>query len=157
MNIAIRRMIACDIDAVVDVEQQSFSLPWSREAFVMEINKNELSYYLVMLDGKKVIGYAGMWIIVDEAHVTNIAILPEYHGRGLGKQLVNDLIQKARNRGAQRMTLEVRQTNEIAKRLYAGLGFVEAGIRRCYYTDTQEDAIVMWHNAIASEPIAKEP
>jgi ribosomal-protein-alanine N-acetyltransferase len=141
--ITIRRMNEMDIDGVLAVEQQSFTVPWSRAGFVAEM-KNELSYYLVMVESGKIIGYAGMWIIVDEAHVTNVAIAPEHRGQKLGEKLMAALIEHAKSRGAVSMTLEVRTTNTVAQSLYAKFGFASRGIRRNYYTDTQEDALIMW-------------
>lgn len=142
-SIMIRRMNEMDIDGVLAVEEEAFTTPWSRMGFVTEM-KNELSYYLVMVDSGKIIGYAGMWLIVDEAHVTNVAILSAYRGQKLGEKLMGALIEHAKNRGALSMTLEVRTSNDVAQRLYAKFGFVSRGIRRKYYTDTQEDAMIMW-------------
>ena len=142
-SIMIRRMNEMDIDGVLAVEEEAFTTPWSRMGFVTEM-KNELSYYLVMVDSGKIIGYAGMWLIVDEAHVTNVAILSAYRGQKLGEKLMGALIEHAKNRGALSMTLEVRSSNDVAQGLYAKFGFVSRGIRRKYYTDTQEDAMIMW-------------
>jgi len=139
----VRRMNTLDIDGVLAVEQQSFTTPWSREGFVNEMN-NELSYYLVMVEAGKIIGYAGMWLIVDEAHVTNVAILPTYRGKRLGERLMSALLEHAKNRGAVRMTLEVRASNTVAQGLYSKFGFTSQGRRRNYYTDTKEDALIMW-------------
>ena len=143
ISVSVRRMNEMDIDSVLVVEQQSFTTPWSREGFVNEM-KNELSQYLVLVHEGKIIGYAGMWIIVDEAHVTNVAILGEYRGQKLGEKLMTALIERAKERGALSMTLEVRESNSVAQGLYAKFGFVSRGVRRKYYTDTQEDALVMW-------------
>lgn len=142
-SITVRRMNSLDIDGVLAVEQQSFKTPWSREGFVSEMS-NELCYYLVLVDEGKIIGYAGMWLIVDEAHVTNVAVLSGYRGKKLGKKLMSALIEHAKGRGALRMTLEVRASNTVAQRLYSHFGFISHGRRRNYYTDTQEDALVMW-------------
>ena len=139
----VRRMNMLDIDGVLAVEQQSFTTPWSREGFVNEM-KNELSYYLVMVEAGKIIGYAGMWLIVDEAHVTNVAVLPTYRGKRLGEKLMSALLEHAKNRGAVRMTLEVRASNTVAQGLYSKFGFTSQGRRRNYYTDTKEDALIMW-------------
>ncbi|EIW19972.1 MULTISPECIES: ribosomal protein S18-alanine N-acetyltransferase [Pelosinus] len=139
----VRRMNTLDIDGVLAVEQQSFTTPWSREGFVNEMN-NELSYYLVMVEAGKIIGYAGMWLIVDEAHVTNVAVLPAYRGKKLGEKLMSALLEHAKNRGAVRMTLEVRASNTVAQGLYSKFGFTSQGRRRNYYTDTKEDALIMW-------------
>jgi len=142
-SISIRRMNALDVDGVLAVEQQSFATPWSREGFANEMN-NDLSYYLVMVEAGQIIGYAGMWLIVDEAHVTNVAVLPTHRGRKLGEQLLATLIEHAQKRGALRMTLEVRASNEIAQNLYGKFGFAPQGRRRNYYVETKEDAIIMW-------------
>jgi len=142
-EVTVRRMNEIDVDGVLAVEEQSFTTPWSRAGFVAEM-KNELSYYLVMIESGKIIGYAGMWIIVDEAHVMNVAILPEHRGQKLGEKLMDELIKHAKVRGAVRMTLEVRRTNTVAQGLYEKFGFASRGIRRNYYTDTQEDALIMW-------------
>ncbi|SFL97443.1 ribosomal protein S18-alanine N-acetyltransferase [Pelosinus propionicus] len=141
--VMVRRMNTLDIDGVLAVEQQSFMTPWSREGFVNEMN-NELSYYLVMVEDGKIIGYAGMWLIVDEAHVTNVAVLPEYRGKRLGEKLMSSLLEHAKKRGAIRMTLEVRASNTVAQGLYNKFGFTSQGRRRNYYTDTKEDALIMW-------------
>jgi ribosomal-protein-alanine N-acetyltransferase len=149
-NFLIRRMIGLDIEEVLKVEVASFTTPWSKAAFESEIYDNELTYYLVAVDtvSKQVIGYAGMWIIVDEAHVTNIAMLPAFRGRGLGEELLKSLMLAAKARGAGSMTLEVRRSNHIAQSLYTKLGFTKRGVRPKYYTDTQEDALIMWCDAL---------
>lgn len=143
-----RMMEAEDIDAVLKIEHQSFSIPWSREAFEAEVCDNEIARYLVLINGEKVIGYGGMWIILDEAHVTNIAVLPSFRGRGLGKKLLAAMIETAKAGGAASMTLEVRASNEAAKKLYTGFGFKECGVRPGYYTDNREDAVIMWLESI---------
>ncbi|MDT8900027.1 ribosomal protein S18-alanine N-acetyltransferase [Anaeroselena agilis] len=140
----IRAMQLPDLEAVLAVEQSSFLTPWSREAFVAEIEDNDLACYLVAEAEGQVVGYAGMWIILDEAHVTNVALLPAFRGRGLGTRLMDTLRQVAKALGAARMTLEVRPSNHEARRLYGKLGFAERGVRPGYYTDTKEDAIIMW-------------
>jgi ribosomal-protein-alanine N-acetyltransferase len=99
-----------------------------------------------MEEKDKIIGYCGAWIVVDEAHVTNIAILPAYRGKKLGEALLNKLISIAREMGARSMTLEVRVTNYAAQSLYRKFGFQTGGIRKNYYSDNQEDAQIMWVN-----------
>ncbi|MGE5484101.1 MAG: ribosomal protein S18-alanine N-acetyltransferase [Ignavibacteriales bacterium] len=135
-----------DLDAVQEVEQQSFPTPWSRKAFWCELTQNIYAHYIVVRVGGVVAGYGGMWVILDEAHVTNIAVDPAYRGHGLGRRIMLELMERARSRGATRMTLEVRKSNEVARRLYEKLGFVAKGIRRGYYADLKEDAIIMWKN-----------
>lgn len=133
------------IPEVLKVERASFVTPWSAHAFTYELLHNELSYYTVALVDGQVVGYAGMWMILDEAHVTNIAVAPEYRHRKIGYRLMCHLINKARSEGINRMTLEVRPSNIYARRLYKSLGFEERGMRKNYYTDTNEDAIIMWN------------
>jgi [ribosomal protein S18]-alanine N-acetyltransferase len=140
----IRRMEMKDLDDISEVEKLSFSIPWSRESFISELKTNLFARYLVIEHDKKVIGYGGMWIVLDEAHITNIAIHPEFRGQRLGEKLMRELMSIAWSSGAASMTLEVRKSNEIAKNLYRKFGFVEEGIRRGYYTDNGEDAIIMW-------------
>lgn len=131
---------------VLEVERLSFPTPWSKQAFLGELKENDLAYYYVCLEGHKVVGYAGMWIIFDEAHVTNIAVHPQFRGKKIGKALLLNLLEQALRLGAERITLEVRPSNKIAQELYRKLGFVPVGVRKGYYTDTNEDAIIMWKN-----------
>lgn len=140
----IRDMRAEDVSGVLEVEQECFTLPWSRKAFEAELDDNDLAHYLVMENEGRIIGYAGVWIVLDEAHVTNIAICQNYRRRGLGERLLVELIRSAKQYGALSMTLEVRVTNSAAQKLYEKLGFVKRGIRRQYYSDTKEDALIMW-------------
>jgi [ribosomal protein S18]-alanine N-acetyltransferase len=133
-----------DIDDILGIEQASFAVPWSREAFYREIAQNQFAYYLVIEDHFQVIGYCGIWIVMDEAHVTNIAILPSYRGRKLGEELMKQAIKLAKRYGAVSMTLEARVSNHVAQNLYKKLGFQPGGIRKNYYSDNGEDALVMW-------------
>jgi [ribosomal protein S18]-alanine N-acetyltransferase len=100
----------------------------------------------VMEEGENIIGYCGTWIVIDEAHVTNIALLPDYRGKGLGELLLRNVMDVLRKLGATSMTLEVRVSNHIAQSLYQKLGFKPGGIRKNYYSDNNEDALVMWVN-----------
>jgi ribosomal-protein-alanine N-acetyltransferase len=143
-TIVFRFMKEEDIDQVLEIEHASFTTPWSREAFYNELNMNKFAIYIVLEVDKKVVGYCGVWIVIDEAHVTNIAILPEYRGRKFGDALMQQLFEVARSMGAKSMTLEVRVTNYIAQSLYQKFGFQKGGLRKRYYTDNQEDALVMW-------------
>ncbi|MDB5084504.1 MAG: ribosomal-protein-alanine N-acetyltransferase [Bacilli bacterium] len=138
-----RKMQASDIDRILDIEHLSFTAPWSRNAFEGELH-NHFAKYLVIVVGEEVAGYGGMWIILDEAHVTNIALHPDYRGRGLGGKLMERLMAEAIAHGAMHMTLEVRVSNLVAQSLYLRMGFVKNGMRKGYYTDNQEDAIIMW-------------
>lgn len=145
-TITFRNMTEEDLNEVVEVEIHSFATPWSSEAFYNELTKNQFAHYLVVEVEQKVVGYCGVWIIVDEAHITNIALLPEYRGMKLGEALLDKIMELARNMGAIRMTLEVRVSNERAKGLYRKYGFEEGALRKQYYTDNMEDALVMWVN-----------
>ncbi|MFS8631054.1 MAG: ribosomal protein S18-alanine N-acetyltransferase [Bacillales bacterium] len=135
-----------DIDQIVKIEEECFAVPWSRESFENELRLNRFARYVVLEDRNKIIGYCGSWVIIDEAHITNIAILPEYRGRKLGEALLKKVMDVARQEGAKRMTLEVRVSNHVAISLYRKLGFQGGGIRKNYYTDNQEDALIMWVN-----------
>jgi len=143
-QLVFRAMTLEDVPAIVEIEEEAFTSPWTKEAFVNELTQNHFARYMVMTYDDEVIGFGGMWTIVDEAHVTNIAIRLPYRGRGLGDRLLTELQRTAVMFGAERMTLEVRASNEVAQRLYRKKGFEAAGIRPGYYSDNQEDAIIMW-------------
>ncbi|MDX8367924.1 ribosomal protein S18-alanine N-acetyltransferase [Cytobacillus sp. IB215665] len=141
-----RLMNVEDIQDVLKVEEASFATPWSKDIFLSEINNNKYAHYIVAEEDGLVIGYCGAWIIVDEAHITNVALLPECRGRKLGEAMLKQLMDFAKALGAKTMTLEVRVSNIIAQSLYRKLGFNDGGIRKNYYTDNQEDALIMWVN-----------
>jgi [ribosomal protein S18]-alanine N-acetyltransferase len=133
-----------DIDQILKIEELSFATPWTRQSFENELNLNQFAVYLVLEKEGQVIGYCGMWLIVDEAHITNIAVLPEFRGQKLGEGILRMIMEVAKKRGAKTMTLEVRVSNTVAQSLYRKLGFMNGGIRKNYYTDNYEDALVMW-------------
>jgi ribosomal-protein-alanine N-acetyltransferase len=139
-----RSMQIEDIPAICEIEVEAFATPWTAEAFYNELVNNHFARYMVMEYAGVVVGYAGMWLIVDEAHITNIAISLPYRGRKWGELLLVELQKTAAFMGAGRMTLEVRVSNLIALRLYGKLGFYPVGTRRGYYSDNNEDAIIMW-------------
>ena len=141
-DILIRRMTLNDVDAVHAIEEATFPKPWSRDAFVQEMTKNACARYLVAEEDGKVIGFAGAWIVLDEAHVTNIAVEKSCRGRGSGKMLTKALMQYAANLGVVYMTLEVRKSNLVAQNLYKKLNFEYVGIRKKYYEDNGEDAFL---------------
>jgi [ribosomal protein S18]-alanine N-acetyltransferase len=146
MEIKFRPMTLNDIDEVLTIEKASFTLPWSREAFYNELVHNHYAKYIVMEHNNHIIGYCGMWVVIDEAHITNVAVLPEYRGKKLGEALMRNVMETAKQLGATTMTLEVRVSNHVAQSLYRKLGFLNGGIRKQYYPDNQEDALVMWVN-----------
>lgn len=147
-EIHIDAMQLADVDGVTEIERQAFITPWSRDSFVRELTENIYAHYMVARAGQRVVGYAGMWVVLDEAHVTNVAVHPDWRGRKVGERLMAALMEQARRLGATRMTLEVRASNHVAQSLYRKLGFRSSGIRPGYYTDTREDAVIMWLDPI---------
>ncbi len=143
MDVSIREMTLADLYDVLEIEKNSFPTPWSLRAFVAELTDNEHARYLVACVEDRVVGYGGYWIILDEAHVTNIAVHPGYRGFKIGNRILVELMKGAARDGAKRMTLEVRQSNKPAQKLYEKMGFIRQGIRKGYYTDTGEDAYIM--------------
>lgn len=138
------RMQPMHVEQVLAIEKTSFPTPWSRQAFYYEVTENDFAFYLVALHEGKVIAYVGIWLVLDEAHITNVAVHPDYRGCGVGRAIMLEIIGSAVLLGAIRMTLEVRPSNYVAIDLYESLGFGRRGIRKGYYTDTNEDAIIMW-------------
>lgn len=132
------------VDEVLAIEQLSFRTPWNRDAFVAEMTRNTCACYKVIMLGDRVISYGGMWVLLDEAHITNVAVHPEFRGMGIGNTIVEELIKEAKLKNIVAMTLEVRINNISAINLYKKYGFVEVAIRKNYYVDTGEDAIIMW-------------
>lgn len=143
-KVSFRTMTIADIPAVIRVEHASFPTPWTRQAFYNELAYNQFAHYIVVVKNEQVIGYVGMWLIMNEAHITNIAIHPDDRGKGYGEQTLNHAMEVARRHGADRMTLEVRVSNHIAQALYQKKGFEPTGRRPRYYTDNHEDALIMW-------------
>ena len=176
-------MAIAGIDAVRAVEKKCFPTPWPRESFRYELERNHMARYFVLrrkhpegstppvepqpgilrrlLGGTRtfgqdsIVGFAGIWMMVDEAHITTLAIDPEFRGQGLGELLLVATTELSRVEGAKMMTLEVRQSNAVAQRLYEKYGFSRHGIRRHYYSDDGEDAVVMWSEEINSPPFQK--
>lgn len=143
-NVTFRMMRYEDIPEIGAIEAESFPTPWSEQAFISELTQNRFAHYIVMELEGRIIGYAGMWIIYDEAHVTNIAVASEFRGRSLGARLMMELGLRAHRMGAERITLEVRPSNTVARNMYRKFGFQPNGIRPGYYSDNGEDAIIMW-------------
>ncbi len=139
----LRRMTISDVAAVHRLEEAIFSMPWSEKDFVYEMTENKVARYLVIEEAGEIIAFAGAHIILDQAHVTNIAVRQDCRGRGLGRMITRALMQYASNLGAEYLTLEVRQSNVTAQNLYKSLGFVKVNVRKRYYEDTGEDAWLM--------------
>ncbi|MBI4277553.1 MAG: ribosomal protein S18-alanine N-acetyltransferase [Armatimonadetes bacterium] len=143
-RISIELMRMDHVPRVLTIERQSFPMPWPRDAYQHELKKNRLAAYLVAKTGEAVVGYAGMWLMLEEAHITTIAVDPDWRGQRIGEQLLVALFEEAMRRGARWMTLEVRRSNLVAQSLYRKYGFREVGARKGYYSDNQEDALIMW-------------
>ncbi len=184
MAFKLRSMRVEDVEEVIEIERQSFSLAWPASAYRREIRDNRMASYVVVersdgagerepmpiprdgrvrrwlqtLVGKRgeplhpdqprLVGYAGTWLMLDEAHITTIAVRPEYRGRGLGEMLMIGLVEKAMEVGARWVTLEVRVSNTVAQSLYRKYTFHAEGIRKGYYSDNNEDAVIMWSDDV---------
>jgi [ribosomal protein S18]-alanine N-acetyltransferase len=146
-NINVSKMSLEYIDDIMIVENMSFKIPWSKNAFTEEVSNNKFARYLAADLAGKVVGYAGFWKVMEEGHITNIAVHPEFRGNGIGSVLLKEMILLAQREGISSMTLEVRKSNLVAQALYGKFGFVNEGCRKAYYADNNEDAIIMWkHN-----------
>src|SRR5919106_1086797 len=147
-EIEITRMRRRHLRGIMAIERQVYPRPWSPSLFVSEMTSGRSRAYLVALDGRAVVGYGGLVSYGEEAHVTTIAVDPEHQRRKIGTRLLYELILEARAMGAQAVSLEVRVTNWGAQRMYARFGFRPVGIRKGYYQETNEDAVVMWTDDI---------
>ena len=146
-NVEIIPLEECYIDDIVNISIMSFPIAWTKDAFLNELS-NKFARYVIAVKDDVVIGYGGMWVILDESHVTNIAVHPEYRGIGAGALIVEALLDVCRYEKATSITLEVRKSNEVAQRLYKKYGFVEEAVRKNYYEDNREDAVIMWKRDI---------
>lgn len=144
----IEPMTVEDLDAVQRIERASFSSPWPPDAYRSEIEGNRLATYLVARFGDHVVGYGGMWLMVDEAHITTFAIHPGWRRRRIGERLLLAFLDMAVDRAAHEVTLEVRLSNLAARRLYEKYGFRPVGLRPRYYSDDGEDALIMTTEAL---------
>ena len=142
--IEILKMTTEHIKDVHKIEEDCFSIPWSEKAFYDEVTKNKMSIYIIAKEDNKIIGYGGMWHVINEGHITNIAVKKEYRQKGVGSKIVNALIDIAKEKEMIGITLEVRKSNLVAQDIYKKYGFIMEGIRKEYYDDNKEDAIVMW-------------
>jgi ribosomal-protein-alanine N-acetyltransferase len=148
---SIRSMTAADISAVSGIERVSFTTIWPSDAFYNELSTNKLAHYFVGRFDDRVVAYGGIWVIMEDSHVTTLAVDPEYRGRGFGEVLLLRLIDEAMERGAAWMTLEVRESNAIAQRLYRKYGFTTVTMRTGYYSDDNESALIMWAGSLRSD------
>ncbi len=141
-----RKLTIEDLEDIYYIERASFTSPWTKDAFIHELTENPYATYIGLEVDGKLVAYGGYWLIIDEAHITNIAVLPEYRGKKLGEKLLRKMLDEIVEHGGIRVSLEVRVSNTVAQNLYRKFGFVTGGIRKGYYSDNYEDAIVMWVN-----------
>lgn len=146
-EITYRPMREEDVKRVAELEAICFRTPWSYRSLLGELSNN-VAHYIVAVSDNTVVGYAGSWIMFDEVHMTNIAVDPDMRNRGIATNMIIRLMGFAIERGGERMTLEVRENNHRAQRLYASLDFAYAGMRKRYYTDTGENALILWNDHI---------
>ena len=136
-----------DLDGVLEVEAQSFTNPWTRAMYAWELqNRSVCHIYVARTTACRVAAFCAFWLVVDEIHINNVAVLPLYRGRGMGSAVLRHVLDEARRLGATRATLEVRASNEGARRLYERLGFHVAGVRPNYYSSPVEDALILWRD-----------
>ena len=150
MRLRVEPMTVADIPAVHEIERLSFPVPWPAYAFRQELETNRLARYLVVRSGATTVAYGGIWLMVDEAHVTTFAVLPAWRRRRVGARLMLALIDLSREVGASVLTLEVRLSNIPARTLYQRFGFRPVGVRPRYYSDNGEDALIMTTDPITS-------
>jgi len=144
-TITYRKMTVDDIDGVLKIEEEAFSLPWTKDAFMQEMTTNLHAYYVVAEnEADQIVGFCGMWLVMDESHITNVAVTEHVKGQGIGEGLMREAIRVSKEHGVVLMTLEVRVSNTIAQNLYRKLDFQNGGIRKGYYSDNLEDGLVMW-------------
>ncbi len=138
----VRKMTEQDLDEIMLIEKEAFSLPWSRDSYLGEL-RNSFANYLVCDCAGEIAGYAGLWVVFEEAHITNVAVDKDFRGSGMGLALMQEAEKIARAKKADRIYLEVRPSNEIALNMYEKLNYVKTGLRKAYYVDNGEDAIIM--------------
>ena len=149
LKVVIEPMGLDDLPAVHAIERASFSSPWPPHAYQTELETNRMAHYLVARIGGQLVAYGGMWLMVDEAHITTFAVHPAWRRQRLGERLLLAFLDLAVDRGAHEATLEVRLSNIAARRLYEKYGFRPVGLRPRYYSDDHEDALIM-----TTEPLA---
>lgn len=142
-QIIFRKMTADDVETVAEIEFKSFSLPWTLEDFWHEVLNKDSESIVAEIDGQ-VVAYACVWISFDEADVANIAVAENFRGQGIGKKLFAEIIRRVKLRGVNALTLEVRVSNTAAIKLYESFGLRSVGVRKKYYCNPEEDALIMW-------------
>ncbi len=137
-------MLDCDIADVLRIEELCFSTAWPQNAFFNEVQQNKLAHYFVGRVGKEIVAYGGIWVILEDSHITTIAVHPRFQGKKYGEMVLLYLLDRAIEYGASWITLEVRESNNVAQSLYRKYGFTVVSTRRAYYSDNSENALVMW-------------
>jgi ribosomal-protein-alanine N-acetyltransferase len=154
-RMAISRMTPADIRAVMRIEALSFSTSWPPSAFASELNDNKLAHYFIGRNGAsgtgELVAYGGIWVILEDSHITTIAVHPDWRGKKYGEEMLVFLLHEAIARGASWITLEARESNVVAQRLYRKYGFTIVSTRRAYYSDNGENAVVMWAGNLRGE------
>jgi [ribosomal protein S18]-alanine N-acetyltransferase len=152
MTLQITQLTSVDqIASVLEIEAASFTSPWTREMYLAELENRNVSYcFLASFDNGPAIGFCSFWRVLDELHINNLAVLPDFRHRGVGSELLAFVLNEGARLGALRATLEVRRSNTPALMLYERYGFTVAGIRRDYYTSPQEDALILWKDQLAA-------
>lgn len=151
LEVTIGPMRRRHLRSVIRIEQQVYPRPWSMGLFMSELSFDGSRVYVVARVGSTVVGYGGLMLVAEDGHVTTLAVDPAWHRHRLGTRLLHTLATSAVERGAKNLTLEVRASNRAAQELYRGFGFAPAGIRKGYYAETNEDAIIMWANDVDTD------
>ena len=145
-DVIIRQADVNDVDDIYEIEKLCFPDPWSRDALIYEMTENPRAFYIVAELDEKVVGYAGLWWIGDEGHITNVAVMPGLRHRHIGLGIIQVMIEFTSKEGMMHHTLEVRKSNRAAINLYEKFGFKTEGVRKEYYVNNKEDALIMWRH-----------
>lgn len=145
-DVIIRQATVDDVDDIYEIEKLCFPDPWSRDSLIYEMTENPRAFYIVAELDERVVGYAGLWWIGDEGHITNVAVRPGYRHRHIGNGIIQVMIDFTTQEGIMHHTLEVRRSNLPAISLYEKFGFVVEGVRKEYYANNKEDALIMWRH-----------
>ena len=137
-----------EVDAILAVEQASFTSPWTREMYLAELKNPGVSFFYLARSGDAVVGFCSCWRVLDELHINNLAVLPEVRRTGVATALLTHVLDHGAGLGARRATLEVRRSNEAALKLYARLGFTVQAIRTNYYSQPVEDGLILWRHQL---------
>jgi len=144
------------INQVLEIENLSFLDPWTKRMYLSEITERDDSYFITAKFKDRIVGYGGFWLIVDELHLVNLAVHPDFRRQGIGTQIMQYLLNLGKQLGAKRATLEVRMSNVIAQKFYSKFGFVSIALRKKYYSHNKEDAVVMWLTELGNLNINNE-